>query len=291
MATTTGFPSNETLDRIHEVNLKMLLAVDEISRRHDIPCFLCFGALLGAVRHHDFIPWDNDVDFLMKRTDFDRLLPYLRAELDPELYEVVMPEDFGKKYFDMVPRILYKKAEIHMEPGYAAYYEGKANRIGLDFFFLDRVPAGFSGRLQVFRLMALYGMANSKRYKLDTSTYDSFFLKLASVCLYLAGIPFTADFLRKRVEKISRKYDSRAEITTFRLTNDNIPSFRHEITESLINAPMSVPIRNYQFQAPAGTEEILRMWYGDYWQLPPEEARVPHWGSILITEENFTFDE
>ena len=84
------------LDKVHQINFDLLEALDTIAKRHDIPYFLAYGGLLGAIRHHDFIPWDNDVDVQITRADLDQLIPFLRAELDPEKYEVLMPEDYGE---------------------------------------------------------------------------------------------------------------------------------------------------------------------------------------------------
>jgi len=155
----------QVLDKIHQINLDMLLAFDQICQKHDITYFICAGVLLGALRHRDFIPWDNDVDVVMPRQEFFKLLPYLREELDPELYEVVMPEDYGDHYFDSVPRVNYKKADIKMDEKAVAYYGGRLNKIVLDIYFFDKMPDDFRAQLLVWRLEFLYGLLFSKPYK------------------------------------------------------------------------------------------------------------------------------
>ena len=278
----------EVLDKIHKINLDMLLAVDEICRKYDITYFLGCGGLLGALRHQDFITWDNDVDLDMTRKEFEKLLPHLREELDPELYEVVMPEDYGKKYFDMVPRINYKKAEIRMDPGYVEYYEHLANRIVIDFYFLDKVPQGLKGRLFVRRLEFLYGLLNGKRYDLDLQNYHGI-MKAAAVVLRFIGRLIPADTLRKHVDKVAVKYNGDPDIHTVRVTNDTIHSFTFEFRDSYFEGTTEVPIGQYMFKGPKEPDKVMTIHYGDYMTLPPEEERIPHWGFIPITSENFIF--
>ncbi len=280
---------NETLDRIHRINLNMLRDLDEIAKRHDIPYFLFFGGLLGAIRHKDFIPWDNDVDVVIWSWDFERLLPYLREELDQEIYELVMPEDYGKKYFDNVPRINYTKAEILMDPGYTEYYMGKANRICLDFYFADRVPDGFRGKLLVRRLELLYGLLNGKRYGVDYVNYSGI-MKAAAFVLRIAGKCFSADTLRNRANKIRVKYDSDESVKAVRITNDTLHTFTLRFTEEHFSKMVPVPIGKDWFPGPVNPEECLTIRYGDYMTLPPEEERIPHWGFIAVVPENFVFE-
>ncbi len=66
--------------------LEMLLEVDRICRKFEIPYQLFSGTLLGAVRHRDFIPWDDDLDIIMKRSDYEKFLLLAEQELNTDKY-------------------------------------------------------------------------------------------------------------------------------------------------------------------------------------------------------------
>lgn len=61
--------------------LDILIEVDKICRKHNIPYWLDSGTLLGAVRHGGFIPWDDDMDICVMRKDYKLLKKYLSEEL------------------------------------------------------------------------------------------------------------------------------------------------------------------------------------------------------------------
>ncbi len=68
--------------------LDLMRTLDKICRENDIPYWLDFGTLLGAVRHKGFIPWDDDIDISMKKSDIDRLLPILKDYFKDSKYLV-----------------------------------------------------------------------------------------------------------------------------------------------------------------------------------------------------------
>ena len=64
------------MEEIHEVALGILKKIDEITAKLDLQYFLAYGTLIGAVRDHGFIPWDDDVDIMMFRKDYDIFAEY-----------------------------------------------------------------------------------------------------------------------------------------------------------------------------------------------------------------------
>lgn len=73
------------LSSIQEILLGFLKEIDRICKKHNIKYFLGGGSLLGAIRHHGFIPWDDDADVMMLREDYDKFLKVLPEELPRNL--------------------------------------------------------------------------------------------------------------------------------------------------------------------------------------------------------------
>ena len=68
-----GFLVTADRKKIWQVEMELLAELDGICRRHGLRYFVDYGTLLGAVRHRGFIPWDDDIDVVMMRPDYERL--------------------------------------------------------------------------------------------------------------------------------------------------------------------------------------------------------------------------
>ncbi len=79
---------------IRENLMKEFLFLTDFFQRHSLPYVAAYGTVLGAVRHHGFIPWDDDIDLCMMRADYEHLLT-LRPELQKEGYDIVTYNDKG----------------------------------------------------------------------------------------------------------------------------------------------------------------------------------------------------
>ena len=71
----------KNISDIHHILLETAKVVVAICEQHDIPIFMIGGTMLGAVRHKGFIPWDDDMDFGVYSSDYNRLLDILKTEL------------------------------------------------------------------------------------------------------------------------------------------------------------------------------------------------------------------
>ena len=278
------------IERVHAINKDMLKEFDRLCKSHDAVYFLAFGGLLGAVRHQDFIPWDNDVDVLMTYAEYEKIRPFLKTDIDQTKYEGVYPEDFGKKYMDIVPRLFYRHATIRMDGSYVAYYDGIPNRIGLDIFLMDRFPSGFLGKVFFFRIALRYALLNGKRDRISIEHYPAV-MKPIGWLLGHIGRCFNTEKLRKKTEKITRKYENRTDIHTYRVINDNMTNLAREIPESYIASTVEVPLGEDHFPAPVEKEKLLTLWFNDYMTLPPENERIFYMGNVPAKPEDYVFTE
>ena len=80
----------EDLKMLQSLLKEMLEVIDGICREEKIPYMLWGGSCLGAVREHDIIPWDDDLDIIVWRKDKKRIEEALRKKL-PERFCLVTP--------------------------------------------------------------------------------------------------------------------------------------------------------------------------------------------------------
>lgn len=90
---------------IHKLLFGMLCEVDRICRKYRIRYFLAGGTLLGAVREKGFVPWDDDIDIMMLRRDFERFLIAARKELPETMFLQTPADEKGCHYLNAKIRL------------------------------------------------------------------------------------------------------------------------------------------------------------------------------------------
>ncbi len=117
--------------------LEVLEVLKEICSKHDIGFFAGFGTLIGAVRHKGFIPWDDDIDVTMKRSDYMRFLSVARQELPPQycILSVYHEEEWNNSF----SRVTNGNV-ISVERAYLEQNHGCPFCVGVDIFPIDYYP-------------------------------------------------------------------------------------------------------------------------------------------------------
>ena len=131
--TRCGFTIPEKMKRVWATELEMLSEVDRVCRKYELTYFADWGTMLGAVRHNGFIPWDDDIDLCMPRTDYLQLLRILPDELPEYIQKSVHAPQPRAKLFTSIMNADCPSLD---ESRLARYY-GNPFVSGLDIFPVD----------------------------------------------------------------------------------------------------------------------------------------------------------
>ncbi len=124
------------LRRLQQLQLKCLLELDRICKEHGIEYFLGGGTLLGAVRHQGFIPWDDDIDVMMTRQNFDRLAQVAPTAVGSEFFY----QNSATDPWYHSPFAKLRLNDTLFATAFSSRFPETHNGIFIDIFAHDRAP-------------------------------------------------------------------------------------------------------------------------------------------------------
>lgn len=252
------------------IQLDMLYKVQQICDKHNIKWWIDAGTLLGAVRHRGFIPWDDDVDIVMFRDDYDKFLEVARIELkDPYFLQT----DWTDKVFYCHTKIRRTDTTGILTKDTLANFDFNQG-IFIDIFPLDTVPSddenayrNYVEHLWMMKNELLLARSRWWMYERDNEMlYDK--------CLHL-----------RDAFDIVRKYYRDSDFTD--VANLSLPSIRNEIrkNKSEFDETVYVDFEMLKVPAPGGWHTILTRLYGDY--MTPVQGGSKHGTLLYDTNESY----
>lgn len=250
--------------------LKLLQEFDRVCKALDIPYVLYAGTLLGAVRHQGFIPWDDDLDVLMWREDYDRFLAEAPAVLDTDTF-------FLQREFSEHWPLFFSKLRLNgtaclekIHPKDPRMHQG----IYIDIFPCDRARQTTLGRRMQFAASKVVIAKSLDRRGYDT---DSTAKKvLMALCRLLPLSPFLK----------FTKHGSADGDTAHTFLAGARSFSKNVIPRRFLTRRCEVTFEGGTYPAPADYDTCLQMLYGNYMTLPPPEDRVCKQHTILIDTEH-----
>lgn len=265
-----------SLEECQQEALKVLLCFDEICKEKKFKYFLIYGTLLGAIRHNGFIPWDDDLDVMMPREDFDEFVHFAKENAKQLLPFKLCDRANTKNYSYGIPRFANTDFKYVVESKFEKQFD-----LGtfIDIYPLDNFGDTEEEAVSLYKHCSFLNQLFS--WYVSPSSPKGFFKTIARHVLHY--------FLR--IVK-GREYGENinAEIRNFVLTNtsdnnlyaglvvwaDKVVLYEKLKLDRL--ETIDHIFEGHMFPIPKCYDYMLTKSYGDYMQLPPKEERKAYHG-------------
>lgn len=250
------------IDEYKKILLEILVYIDKVCRDNNIKYSLIGGSLIGAIRHHGIIPWDDDIDIILMPKEYDKLIQILKQNCD-ERYKLLHFTTNNTYYLPYAKVIDSKTSVIEENSKFIQDYG-----IFVDILKYTYLPNHkLLRRLYLLRyqymLSIIHGFAKS-------STEKNIFKKIRTSISQHKNIN---KYLIK-FDKYSNKYISKS---IYMISNWPIYGLKKEIQRTCnMLEYMDIEFDGINAMITKNYDRLLRTTFNNYMKLPPIEKRVTH---------------
>lgn len=260
------------LEESQQAALCVLNVIADICEKNKFTYSFVYGTLIGAIRHKGFIPWDDDIDIAMPRPDYERFCEYCKKHSEELKPFRLLNMDTCKDYPYMISRMSDDRYVLDV-------VNEKKFGLGVfvDIYPLDGLGCDFETAYQKMAVLRKY----PRLMYLSTRRYYHFGITKGWKKRILKLFAFTyAKIMGKNY--FAKKINSLVDFSCYNSSKyvgcavwgagDKVYVFDKEKMGELI----WVDFEGGKYRSYEGYDYLLKEWFGDYMQLPPEEDRVPH---------------
>ena len=265
-----------SLEEIKMIELSLLTEFDRLCKENGLYYTLCGGTLLGAVRHKGFIPWDDDVDVLMPRPDYDRLLNNININLgDLPSYMKIVSWKNGLSNYPFI-KLVDERTKVDVEH-FNSYLNGV--HLWLDIFPMDGNPVKRRDLCKIYRKMKFLRkilaikLSEGKRAKTSVKRLVK---PVLIKCLRVIRFRRLCNIM----DDLAKSYD----FESLEYIGGTLWGYgpQERIKKEGYMRGISVEFEGRKFNAPSNYKEYLTGLYQDYMKLPPKEQRIKHGISVYM---------
>lgn len=255
-----------SLQEMKTIELGLLKEFHSFCVKNNIRYFISHGTLLGAIRYKGFIPWDDDIDLLVPREDYDRLLSVYQ---DTEQCRLISYER-NKDYFFPFAKFCDTstlKVETNLN-------NGIEHGLAIDIFPLDHWDDDLEkARQEVKHLRRNRACLNLSKYEKSTSRHPVKRVALG-VLMALCKIRGSAYYVERIMREANKPEHKGSRYMGGKAWN--VYGERDILPAEVFAEAIEVEFEGERFLAPVGYDTFLTSLYGDYMPEPPVEKRKTH---------------
>ncbi len=260
----------DELKHVQNLELKILKEIISICETHGLKYYAYAGTLLGTIRHGGFIPWDDDIDIIMFRDDYEKLLKIMETELSDEFYVLNICKQ--KDYYMPISQVCLKGTRF--ENSYelpTSHVKG----ICMDIFPLDNISESpTKQKIQHNMVQILFHLLKNSLYNINTP--NKIISLIHSLMHHFLKIIPGPKFLKKRyLNCLTRYNEETTNYGTVFFSQVDSPKFgKYGFFDKRDFEPAEkVKFEDIYVNVPKNYDKILSLIYEDHMTLPPIEKR------------------
>lgn len=255
--------NEQQLKKLHEYELVILDEFVKFCDENGLKYYLTGGSALGAVRHHGFIPWDDDIDICLTRKDYEFLIKNYKD--NDKFYLQCIERD--SNYWNMFAKIRMRNTLMEEK-----IFVGRnlPKEIFIDIFPIDNAPSGGYKQIKIQANLVRI-LKTALFYKFRLTNLKGYDYKLATkICSLLPK-----KTIYGLCKKIMTSYeDDNSEYVVAYLGAYAIK--KEYLTRSTYFETVLAEFEGKKYMIPKDVDKYLSTIYGDYMTLPPLEKRINH---------------
>jgi lipopolysaccharide cholinephosphotransferase len=255
------------LTEIKNFQLKILEEVASFCEKNNIRYSLYFGTLLGAVRHQGYIPWDDDIDIMMPRPDYNRFIKSFETTDNNLRIKSLLNDDNYPYTFAKVENIktkLIEYADITYDIG-----------VNIDIFPIDGVPEEQNIFDKFFKSLILQrDFLLIKTVKTDFKNRSAF----KNLILLFMKLIFKVVSYKTIIKSINKKITKNGFVESKYVMACCFPGIKkhQKLRRVIYEEFIDIDFESKKYKVIKHYDDYLKMQYGNYMELPPVNEQVTH---------------
>lgn len=266
--------THEELKELQNKSIEMAKYFVDFCKKHDLTCYLCGGGCIGTIRHQGMIPWDDDLDFFMPRKDYEKMWRLWKKENKNSRY-VLEKSDENHVDYNLFVTIRDKNTTL-IKP----YQKDLdiTHGVALDILPLDGYPdKKFQRKMQCFWAL-VYSLYCAQ---LVPQNHGKKVAMAGKIALGIVPWKKARHAIWNFAEKQMTKYDIEECKGITELCSG--PGYmKNWYPKEAFDKAIFRPFEDGEMPIPVGYDDYLKIAFGDYMQMPPEEKRVGHHDALFM---------